>query len=487
MIRERLVLMFFCFSVFIFTGCLTFEKIENQENLKEQHYNKIFVESFPSIRPDWVDSVPQSDNDLVFVGVSNYLANEANARDDARNDAFNQIVKYYGTIIKNTASENKSVKSLASDVIDPYIESEELIQSFAERYVSEIIAENYYTEKYLIDDNQEQWLCYVKCSVSKEKVRHEIDSFASAISERYSALLPERQANKYNSLLSAVNGYLSVYKTIKENPIYQAIAYIETPSGKAALDEYSLMQAKRIVLDCKMVAKDYKPIVEKRNTFEVDIFVSSSDFDNVSGMNTNVSLVSNGHIIANTKGNINSQNIVEAKIDTTGLDYGKYSLNISLVNDVGQCFLGEIIADSVVIPFEVVPIYAGIKFIYSDDIEYNEQIERKILDVLQDSIQTNNINIYIDNTRLKEDSFVFEIYLNAERLTSHESVVKTKVIGNVSFKKNGIIQAKSKDFEGLGLSKDFKRSILSATEQAASEFSVDNNFLSKINIISLGE
>ena len=101
--------------------------------------------------------------------------------------------------------------------------------------------------------------------------------------------------------------------------------------------------------------------------------------------------------------------------------------------------------------------------------------------------KTNNINIYIDNTRLKEDSFVFEIYLNAERLTSHESVVKTKVIGNVSFKKNGIIQAKSKDFEGLGLSKDFKRSILSATEQAASEFSVDNNFLSKINIISLGE
>lgn len=479
---------FFLFTLLfciLFVGCLSLD-IDSKAEIVPFQNTKIFVESNPSQRPSWVDSVPSSDTHLYFIGTSNYLANETSARNDARQDAFSQIIKYYGTVIKSTASETKSVKALSSDVIDPYIESEELLQSFAERYVSEILTENYFTEKYLINGNQEQWVCYVKCSVLKEKVKQEIDSFAADISERYSSLLPERQSNKYNSLSAAVSGYLSVYKAITENPIYQAVAYVETSSGKSALDEYAIMQAKRLILNCKMQTNDYEAIVEKGNNFKSNIIVLSSDYENISGMKTNVYLSSNGNILAKGNGNINSNNIIEVKIDTSSLDYGRYSLKIDLVNDIGSSILGENTVDSILLPFEVVPIYAGIKFIYYGDVEFNEQIEQKISDVLRDLIQKNNINIYIYNTKLKNNSCVFEVYLNSDKLVSHESVVKIKVVGNISFKKNGLIQVKSKNFEGLGLSKDVERSVVSAIEAAISNLYIDNDFFNKIKSITLG-
>ena len=169
---RRFFFLFYLLFCILFIGCLSLDVDSETEIIPFQN-TKIFVESNPSQRPSWLDSVPSSDTHLYFIGTSNFLANETSARNDARRDAFSQIIKYYGTVIKSTASETKSVKVLSSNVIDPYIESEELLQSFAERYVSEILTENYFTEKYLINGNQEQWVCYVKCSVLKEKVKQE--------------------------------------------------------------------------------------------------------------------------------------------------------------------------------------------------------------------------------------------------------------------------------------------------------------------------
>ena len=166
------------------------------------------VETTPSQRPDWIDSIPQSEETLYFVGISNGITTEKEARDDAYQNVIKQVVRYYGEIIKIQASGKKSIKSLSSDVIDTCMEMEESIQRYAEAYVHEILPENYYTEHWQIGEKDE-WKCWVKCSISKKKIQQEIENFATDISERYSSLLPENQKGKYNSTKAAVQAYLT--------------------------------------------------------------------------------------------------------------------------------------------------------------------------------------------------------------------------------------------------------------------------------------
>ena len=236
--KKYFLVLIFCIFSLLWSGCssLKFKNHKIEKNESTIGNAKVFLESFPPQRPEWVNSVPVSDESLFFIGVSSYLANETIARNGARNDALNQVVKYYGTIIQSKAQETKSSKNFSSEIINPYIEQEEIIQSFAQRYVSEILPENYYIEKYLTSKNQEQYICYVKCSVSKEKVKREMDSFAKEISERYSSLLPEKNESRNKSIKSDVESCITVYKAVSENPLYKMVAFVETSGGKAALD-----------------------------------------------------------------------------------------------------------------------------------------------------------------------------------------------------------------------------------------------------------
>lgn len=252
--KKYFLVLIFCIFSLLWSGCGSLKLRDSKaEKIEIAIGNaKVFVESFPPQRPEWVNSVPVSDESLFFIGVSSYLANETTARDGARNDVLNQVVKYYGTIIQSKAQKTKSSKNFSSEIINPYIEQEEIIQSFAQRYVSEILPENYYIEKYLTSKNQEQYICYVKCSVSKEKVKREMDSFAKEISERYSSLLPEKNESRNKSIKSDVESCITVYKAVSENPLYKTVAFVETSGGKAALDEYALLYAKKIIQNCKI-------------------------------------------------------------------------------------------------------------------------------------------------------------------------------------------------------------------------------------------
>lgn len=184
--KEILGLLIFSFA---FLGCFSTKISENNAKIIEENNDAIFLESFPGDRPSWVDFVPISDSELYFIGMSNYLASENVAREEARKDAFNQVLKYYGTVVRAQAQEKRTVKGLTSDLIDPYIESEEIIQSFAEGHVSQILPENYYTEKYLVGNKKEQWKCYVKCSISKKKVQEEIEKIDADMENREKAKL----------------------------------------------------------------------------------------------------------------------------------------------------------------------------------------------------------------------------------------------------------------------------------------------------------
>ena len=171
--KKCFLVLIFCILTILWSGCSSLKLRDSKSDKTETAIGnaKVFVESFPPQRPEWVNSVPVSDESLFFIGVSSYLANETNARNGARNDALNQVVKYYGTVIQSKAQETKSSKNFSSEIINPYIEQEEIIQSFAQRYVSEILPENYYYRKiFNVKKSRAVYLlCKMQCFKRKSK------------------------------------------------------------------------------------------------------------------------------------------------------------------------------------------------------------------------------------------------------------------------------------------------------------------------------
>ena len=441
---------------------------------------KVFVESFPPQRPEWVNSVPISEESLFFIGVSNYFANETSARDGARNDALNQVVKYYGTVIQSKAQETKTSKNFSSEIINPYIEQEEIIQSFAQRYVSEILPENYYVEKYLTSKNQEQYICYVKCSASKEKIKREMDSFAKEISERYSSLLPENIESRNKSLKSDVENCIAVYKAVSENPLYKAVAFVETSSGKAALDEYAILYAKRIIQNCKIQNESYPKTVEKGSEVLAVLQVYSNEYKNISALKAEATLFNKEKSFGTALYEINSENKIRISGNTQSLDYGSYSLKVRLVSDIEKNILGEITAGSTVLNFEVTPVYAGLEFKYSENMPQNANIERKMQSKLQKMIEQYGIPVFIDKLDGKEKTWNFVILIDREKFASHEAVTKTKVLCNVTLEKNGVAQVQGESFFGMGLSSNEEKSLMAAFEKAEQSLVLDKSFFEKV-------
>lgn len=479
--KKRFLVLIFCILTILWSGCssLKFKNHKIEKNESTIGNAKVFLESFPPQRPEWVNSVPVSEKSLFFIGVSSYLANETTARDGARNDALNQVVKYYGTIIQAKAQETKASKNFSSEIINPYIEQEEIIQSFAQRYVSEILPENYYIEKYLTSKNQEQYICYVKCSVSKEKVKREMDSFAKEISERYSSLLPENNG-KSSSLKSDVENCIAVYKAVSENPLYKAVALVEASGGKAALDEYAFLYAKKIIQNCKIQNESYPKAVEKGSEFLSVLQIYSDEYKNLSSLKAEATLFNNEKSFGAALYEINSENKIKISGNTQSLNYGSYSLKVRLVSDIEKNFLGEITADSTVLNFEVTPVYAGLEFKYSENMRSNANIEQKMQGKLQKMIEQYGIPVFIDKSGEKEKAWNFVIFVDSERLASHESVSKTKVLCNVTLEKNGVAQVQGESFSGMGLSSNEEKSLMAAFEKAEQSFVLDKEFFEKV-------
>ena len=59
---------------------------------------------------------------------------------------------------------------------------------------------------------------------------------------------------------------------------------------------------------------------------------------------------------------------------------------------------------------------------------------------LQKMIEEYGIPVFIDKSGEKEKIWNFVIFIDREKLASHEAVTKTKVLCNVALEKNGVAQ-----------------------------------------------
>ncbi|WP_308510125.1 hypothetical protein [uncultured Treponema sp.] len=476
-------ILFFVMASFFVLGCVSTKSKETPLIPVRAE----LIEANPPLRPEWADSIPHSDDVLYFVGLSNGVSTEKEARSDAYQNVLSQVIKYYGELIKSQATESKSVKALSSDIVDSYVESEELIQRYAEAYVHEILPENYYTEHWIAGEKNE-WRCWIKCSVSKQKIQKEIDTFAGTISERYSSLLPENQRNKYTSTKSAVQGYLDVYKAVHKNPIYQAVAYVQTSSGKASLDDYAILQAKRIIQNINIKDIDYNNKIEYGSQLNVIIHLDSPDYEKITGMSAIAALNHNGKEIAVFPFSVNDKNDIEFQIKSEKLEYGDYLVAIKLFTDAFK-ELGTVYTSTTAIAFSFGYIQAPVKIEYirnnatTQINDLRNEAASKVENFLQDKLTEYEIPIEIAKESSSNSQFLMQI--KSIELKAAENVQKIKLTATILFQLDGVALAKSSEVSAIGLSKT-NMAAENALEQICEQLKKDESFYKNL-LKSVGE
>lgn len=155
------------------------------------------IQSIPEKRPDWVDSVPITKTELAFVGVSNQYATDAEARNAAQNNARNQLVHYYGTLMSDKGRTAKASYGITSDVFDPQIASQELEEYLSEGIAKQIAAKDFYTEVYLTTDTKYAYKVYALLPIEKKIADAAIKEYLQNAADAYKAqAAAERDAEK---------------------------------------------------------------------------------------------------------------------------------------------------------------------------------------------------------------------------------------------------------------------------------------------------
>jgi len=243
---------FFTVSAPVFAGGIRDRQEETTNQLA-----RILYSTEPSVKPEWVDAVPQSETEIFFVGTSQIFNTPANARDNARESARIQVLEYYGQVIERQAVSLSAISGSTRDTLSTYVLREDEIRTFAQNVVSEVGTVAYYTELYLTGDNREEYIVYSLHRINRQKAEDEISGFARNISERYTASF-----SQWNTLKAALEGYAFIARSLEQNPLHRIMAYFETSTGRAGLYEYVRLQINELANSVSIEAIPARTIQE---------------------------------------------------------------------------------------------------------------------------------------------------------------------------------------------------------------------------------
>ncbi|MDR1971353.1 MAG: hypothetical protein LBQ46_05475 [Treponema sp.] len=305
----------------------------------------------PAEKPCWVDAVPKSAEELYFIGVSNAFSSAAGARNAAREDAFNQVLKYYGEYIQASSVEKTSTAG-AAGALDSYLEKEEDITRFAQAVVSQVGADRYYTEIYANPAGGEAYIVYVLCQIPRQKAEQDIRDFARNISQRYGGLLAGQAA-----LTGALKVYAGLAESLRENPLHRALAYYDSPNGRVGLYEYCTVQAGSLSGSITFGSIPAQTI-RKGDTLNTIVTLSSPLYQSIGAALCRVDIV--GAAAPAARYALDADNTFLLQIHTAKLDPGPYNVHLELLLDApanpSSGFSFEVLPVSAVIAFSGSPL-----------------------------------------------------------------------------------------------------------------------------------
>jgi len=251
-----LIMFLVCFAITSKTKVYA-SGIKEQKEETASTSARILVSTEPSVKPQWVNAVPQSETEFFFVGTSLIFNTPANARDNARENARIQVLEYYGQVIERQAVSLSAIAGSARDTLAAYVIREDQIRTFAQNVVSEVSTLAYYTEMYINSDNKEEYIVYTLHQINRQKAESEISGFAKNISERYTASF-----SSLSTLKAALEGYALIVKSLEQNPLHRIMAYIDTSAGRAGLYEFARLQINELANSVSIEAIPSRTIQE---------------------------------------------------------------------------------------------------------------------------------------------------------------------------------------------------------------------------------
>jgi hypothetical protein len=409
------------------------------------------LRSRPVQTPEWKDTLPQNATEIYFVGASHAFATETDARQAARDDAFNQILNYYGRFIQSTGIEKSSVQGSSSDILAPYIERVDEIKSFAENIVSQVNADKYYTEFYINEQDKEECIVWVLCQISREKVKHDIDTFAKKTSERYDDLIKEQ-----TTLASALEAYSYIYKALNDNPLHRAVAV--SANGKTGLYEYCALQINTLA-----GSVSFAPIpsatVQKGGTFNGTIKLTSTLFNEIGTVNCRITLAGRNVGAPDHKIPLGKNNSLTVPVLTTSpsISPGTYVVHLELLLNEIAPLIRQNPGGSFTL--EVTPITASVKVTFTGDaikgFDFAKQnsATEDIRNSIQKGIQNSNIPIIIDET----GKYTFEVSARMKSYPTSGLVSCTTLTITLLDDRRKMVKNFTRNEEGLG--KEYDRDI----------------------------
>jgi len=178
--KQILVLLTTAFTAIAVIGCASKpqQAAMSERQLAIEAATPIRTE--PAQRPAWVDSVPDSNALLSFIGSAGKYATATGnhgARFFAEENGRTQLVDYYGTLMINQARTHAATYGISSDVFAPQVAGQQLNERIAQSVSQALAPREYYTLVYLDATNREAYEVYVLMQIDKALVRRAIDNY----------------------------------------------------------------------------------------------------------------------------------------------------------------------------------------------------------------------------------------------------------------------------------------------------------------------
>jgi len=178
--KMKCVLPILFFGLLIcFIGCATIPKEKISVPPKPVEEKLIWCSQ--EKRPDWLKKEPYREGEnLLFIGISDRLATEKEARDNALHAAISRIVGFIGTDVKDKFERLQTSYGLSTDIIDPTVATRRFEEQFSEAVARRVKAKEWCLEKYEMKYKRQPpgtyYLVYVLAFVPETEINREINS-----------------------------------------------------------------------------------------------------------------------------------------------------------------------------------------------------------------------------------------------------------------------------------------------------------------------
>jgi hypothetical protein len=310
-------------TILLLSACVSAPPTSN-EHTDQNSFGILTTETLPVQRPIWISQTPERAEFLYFTGMAE-ADSESEARNNAVKNGFSAAAGFYSNLIQSETTDHSIFIENMGRTIAESTTYNDKTNSYTNTVISEVRAIEYHTETYHSRNTRVSYKVWALCRVPRQKAEEDRANFAKNISEQYTRLLNAR----YDTLSAALYSYSSVLAALKQNPLHQAVAYYDEPTGKVGLYDYCVVQSNIIA---GSVSFDSLPasVLQRGMSLTRTVSLSSGMFSEIGAVPCRVIITENNNA-ASPEYLLEKNNSFTALIPTARLEAGNYTIQLELL------------------------------------------------------------------------------------------------------------------------------------------------------------